>query len=260
MDRAGSGPGVYAGLDLGPVMRSEPGEAPYPETMSRAAAAEIAAIGPDAVVAKCDLTAAGTPEQLELFLACFGTGFGDRLHYVKGNHGVASGDRLQAPAARMVELPGARLALFDTAVPGRSTGDLRVDQLEWLDQVGAEASTDGCPVLVFGRHPPRLGGVARRRHRPGRFTASGGGLRPPTGAGRVVGPGGPAGGDPSSRHLVAREGQAHHPSGARRAPPRRRRRADGGDPRPPGRLDGRGAGEAVVSVDGTQAGLDSLPG
>ncbi len=116
--------GLYAGVDLGPVLRSGPDEPPYPETMSRAAAAEIAALGPDAVVAKGDLTAAGTPEQLELFLACFGARFGDRLHYVKGNHDVASGDRIDAPRTRVVDLPGVRLALLDTSVPGRSSGDL----------------------------------------------------------------------------------------------------------------------------------------
>lgn len=157
--------GVYAGVDLGPVMRSAPGEPPYPETMSRAAANEIAAAAPDAVVAKGDLTASGTAEQLELFLACFGARFGDRLHYVKGNHDVAGDDPFDAPEARAVDLPGVRLALLDTSVAGRSSGDLSPAQLEWLDRVGADAADDGRSVLVFAHHPPDsaaspVGGIA----------------------------------------------------------------------------------------------------
>jgi len=158
--------GVYVGVDLGPVMRSVPGEPPYPETMSRAAAAEIAAVAPDAVVAKGDLTASGRAEELASFLECFGARFGPRLHMVSGNHDVASVDGIDGPATCCVDLPGARLALLDTSVPGRSTGDLLPEQLEWLDQVGADATSDGRPVLVFGHHPPDsaaspVGGIAK---------------------------------------------------------------------------------------------------
>ena len=146
--------GLYAGVDLGPVLRSRPDEPPYPETMSRAAAAEIAAAAPDAVVAKGDLTATGAAEEFELFLTCFGDRFGARLHCVKGNHDVASSGGFDAPTTLAVDLPGVRLALLDTSVPGRSSGDLRPEQLEWLDQAGAEAASDGRPVMVFAHHPP----------------------------------------------------------------------------------------------------------
>ena len=135
-------------------MRAAPGEPPYPETMSRAAAAEIDAVTPDAVVAKGDLTASGTAAEFRLFLDCFGARFGARLHRVRGNHDVATAGGMDGPAVSAVDIPGARLALLDTSVPGRSTGDLRPEQLEWLDQVGAEAGADGRPVLVFGHHPP----------------------------------------------------------------------------------------------------------
>ena len=133
--------------------------------MSRAAAAEIAAVEPDAVVAKGDLTAAGTPEQFRQFLTCFGDGFGARLHCVRGNHDVATSGGFDAPATHAVDLAGVRLALLDTSVPGQSSGDLRPDQLEWLDQVGAQGASDGRPVLVFAHHPPDLasspvGGIA----------------------------------------------------------------------------------------------------
>jgi hypothetical protein len=36
-------------------------------------------------------------------------------------------------------------------VPGRPTGSLAADQLDWLDELGARADR---PVLVLGHHPP----------------------------------------------------------------------------------------------------------
>ena len=41
-------------LPEGPIQRSDPGDEPYPDTMNRAAVAEIAALAPDAVVVKGD--------------------------------------------------------------------------------------------------------------------------------------------------------------------------------------------------------------
>ncbi|MBV9412872.1 MAG: hypothetical protein JO148_14875, partial [Acidimicrobiia bacterium] len=52
--------GVLEGLELGPILQSEPGERPYPETMNSGAIAEITALAPDAVVVKGDLTTHGT--------------------------------------------------------------------------------------------------------------------------------------------------------------------------------------------------------
>jgi len=50
--------GLVDGTDIGPVLRAEPDEPPYPETMNTAAAAEIGALrdgaGPDVVIAKGD--------------------------------------------------------------------------------------------------------------------------------------------------------------------------------------------------------------
>src|SRR5438093_11917908 len=54
-----------------PVLSVGPGEAPYPETMNRAAVAEIAALDPDLVVVKGDLTADGRAEQYDAFLRCY---------------------------------------------------------------------------------------------------------------------------------------------------------------------------------------------
>src|ERR1700738_2369206 len=62
--------GLIEGMDIGPVLTIAPGEDPYPEVMNRGAVAEIQAIGPDAVVAKGDLTTHGTQAEYDDFLAC----------------------------------------------------------------------------------------------------------------------------------------------------------------------------------------------
>src|SRR5215203_5084500 len=46
--------GIIDGSDIGPILRSEPGQPPYPEVMNRAAVVEIAGAEPDVVVAKGD--------------------------------------------------------------------------------------------------------------------------------------------------------------------------------------------------------------
>src|SRR5262249_59262667 len=70
---------------LGPILRQEDGAEPYPDIMNAAAIAEIAALEPDAVVAKGDLTSTGLAEEFAAFEAAYGT-FGARLHVVRGNH------------------------------------------------------------------------------------------------------------------------------------------------------------------------------
>ncbi len=145
---------------LGPVRRSAPGEPPYAETMNRAAAGEIAAIGPAAVIAKGDLSSDGTPEQWAAFEACYRTAFGDRLHAVRGNHD-AYRHQSEYAGDQWIELPGVAVGLLDTAIPGATQGRVTADQIEWLDDRVAGAST---PVIVMGHHNqwiPRPGG---RRH------------------------------------------------------------------------------------------------
>lgn len=142
--------GVLAGTEIGPVFRSEPGEDPYPEVMNRGAIGEIVAVAPDAVVAKGDLTASGRREEFDAFLGAYGRAFGDRLHWVRGNHDVTEGaDPAEDGAPYAVDVPGARLAVLDTSIPGRPTGRVTADQLEWLDTVAAESDR---PVMVFGHH------------------------------------------------------------------------------------------------------------
>ena len=137
--------GEIEGLDIGPVLRSPEGATPYPQMMNGAAVAEIAEIRPDAVVAKGDLTAAGTPGEYAAFVDCYVGAFGSRMHWIRGNHDGEHG----AGPPREVTLDGVILALIDTVVVGTPFGQVTADQLEWLDELGARADR---PVLVFGHH------------------------------------------------------------------------------------------------------------
>ena len=142
--------GLLEGVDIGPVLAVAPGEPPYPETMSRAAVAEIAAVGADAVVAKGDLTASGTVEEHGQFLACYGI-LGARLVSVRGNHDNRGGADFAAEPVQERTLPGIVLAVLDTSVPGSPRGRLASDQLDWLDELAARSDR---PVLVLGHHQP----------------------------------------------------------------------------------------------------------
>lgn len=141
--------GVVEGTDVGPVLRSEPGEDPYPEIMNRAAVAEMTAADPDVVLVKGDLTTHGSVEEYRAFLDCYEGAFGERLHHVRGNHDASAGHDFASAAPFAVDLPGARLAVLDTVIPGMASGQVSAEQLEWLDDLAAEADR---PVLVFGHH------------------------------------------------------------------------------------------------------------
>jgi predicted phosphodiesterase len=132
----------------GPIQRAAPGEAPYPETMNRAAVAEIAAIDPVAVVVKGDLTADGHEEEWAAFEACYRPAFGERLHVVRGNHDAYRGQDRYAGDA-WIGLPGIMVGLLDTVIPRHTTGSLRPDQVLDIDE--RLTGTDG-PVLLMGHH------------------------------------------------------------------------------------------------------------
>jgi Icc protein len=145
--------GRYEGVNLGPPLRSEPDEPPYPETMARAAAAEIAAAGVDALVVKGDLTARGAADEFDAFFDIYAAPFGDRLHWTQGNHDVSARSELEArPATELVTVAGARVVVLDTAIVGQTGGRVTEEQLAWLDDLGAD-TFDTTPVLVFGHHP-----------------------------------------------------------------------------------------------------------
>jgi len=156
--------GLLAQLDPLIVMSSPGGATPYPDLMSRAAVAEIAAIDPVAVVAKGDLTSSGLVTEYEAFLECYLGAFGDRLVHVRGNHDTFTGRRFAAEPCQEVTLPGVILAVLDTVIEGRDSGQVRDEQLEWLDEIGGRADR---PVLVFGHHHPWKPGSINRA--PGYF-------------------------------------------------------------------------------------------
>jgi predicted phosphodiesterase len=132
-----------------PILRSRPGEDPYPETMNRAAVAEIVALDPDLVVVKGDLTADGSRAQYDAFLACYEPPFGERLLHVRGNHESRPGASFAATPFQVHTVPGAIVALLDTSLDGVDGGGLSGDQLEQLDELAAGADR---PVLAFGHH------------------------------------------------------------------------------------------------------------
>jgi 3',5'-cyclic AMP phosphodiesterase CpdA len=132
----------------GPIQRAAPGEQPYPETMNRAAAAEIRASAIDTLVVKGDLSVDGQPHEWAAFEECYRTAFGDGLHVVRGNHDSYHGQDEYA-GDRWIELPGVAIALMDTTIPHHTTGHLDDAQLDWLD---AHAATADRPVIVMGHH------------------------------------------------------------------------------------------------------------
>lgn len=132
------------------AVRPEPGEPPYPETMSRGAIAEIARLDPAAVLVKGDLTSNGTMEEYDTFRDLWHGAFGDRLTVVRGNHESYNHLEVATDAAQMVDLDGVRLVLVDTSRDGLENGDLVPEQLEAIETWGHEATT---PMLVFGHHP-----------------------------------------------------------------------------------------------------------
>ncbi len=151
-------------LREGPVRRSAPGEPPYPETMNRAAAAEMAAIDPVAVIVKGDLSLDGELAEWEAFEECYRVPFGDRLHVVRGNHDAYRHQDRYA-GDEWIELPGVSVGLLDTAIPGATTGRITPEQIDWLD---AHAADSPDPVIVMGHHQQWLAKPDGRRN-PGYF-------------------------------------------------------------------------------------------
>ena len=135
--------------ELGPVLRSLPGEAPYPETMNRSAIAEIESLDPDVVLVKGDLTNLGTEAEYAAFLAAYGQ-LGDRMRHVRGNHDAMLDATMALQGAPFaIDVGGATLAVIDTVQPGIERGQITVPQLHWLDDLAASVTG---PVLVFGHH------------------------------------------------------------------------------------------------------------
>ena len=134
----------------GPLLMAEPGDPPYPSVMNAAVIEEMRALAPDAVVVKGDLTARGTVDEYESFLAAYGT-LGATMHHVRGNHDAMVDATMAIEGAPYaVRIGGVTLAVLDTVIPGTDAGQLTREQARWLDDLAGD--TPG-PVLVFGHHP-----------------------------------------------------------------------------------------------------------
>ncbi len=149
--------GVIDDDPRGPIQRVAPGEPPHPETMNRAAVAEMAVADLAAVVVKGDLTCDGADDEFASFEATYRDVFGDRLHVVRGNHDAYHGQHVYT-GDKWIELPGVCIALLDTVLSERTTGAITTGQLEWLDD---QAATADCPVIVMGHHQQWISG---KRH------------------------------------------------------------------------------------------------
>ncbi len=136
--------------ELGPILSVGPDEEPYPNVMNAGAIGEMAALDPDAIVVKGDLTDRGTEEEYEAFLDAY-TKLGPRMHHTRGNHDAMVTETIAVNAPRTIELRGVTLALLDTVRPGSEQGRIPADQLDWLDEIAAASSN---AVLVFGHHHP----------------------------------------------------------------------------------------------------------
>jgi 3',5'-cyclic AMP phosphodiesterase CpdA len=121
---------------------------------------------PDAVVITGDLTDHGRPEEYDQ-LAQLLDGVPLPVHLATGNHddrdallGAFAGTSHlggQDRAHYAVDLPGARLLVLDSLVPGSGAGRLDVEQLAWLDdQLGQRPGT---PALLALHHPPVAVGI-----------------------------------------------------------------------------------------------------
>jgi len=141
------------------LMRSAPGETPYPETMNRAAADEMRAADLDAVIVKGDLSVDGEAHEWTAFEACYRTTFGDRLHVVRGNHDAYHGQSEYA-GDRWIDLAGITVGLLDTVIPTQTTGGLRSDQ---LTSIAAEIVSRSHPILLMGHHQQWVAGPSGRR-------------------------------------------------------------------------------------------------
>ncbi len=142
--------GKIDGVDEWPTYSVPEGSEPYPEFMNAGAVQAMAAIDPDLVVVKGDLTSDGTDAEYRRFLDVYEGEFGDRLVHVRGNHESFHELPHAAWPTQERQLPGVVVAVLDTSRDRRINGDLSSDQLDWLDELGARADR---PVLVFGHHP-----------------------------------------------------------------------------------------------------------
>jgi 3',5'-cyclic AMP phosphodiesterase CpdA len=141
--------GMEGDPDMGPVYCVPDGSTPYPEFMNAGAIREIAAINPDAVLVKGDLTCHGTMKEYSTFRDFYEPAFSDRLHCILGNHEAYHDAGIRAEKQIHIDLPGVTIAMIDTVRPGLTGGTVYDEDLAWLSEINDNATN---PVLVFGHH------------------------------------------------------------------------------------------------------------
>lgn len=129
---------------------SLPGERPYPTVMNESVVMDIAHMEPDLVVVRGDLTNAGEPEEYDEFFRMYRGAFGDRLCHVRGNHDGYTGREFANTPVQVVDAPGIRIVLLDTAREHQSFGCVSDDQIDTTVAAARAAST---PTIVMGHHP-----------------------------------------------------------------------------------------------------------
>jgi Icc protein len=123
----------------------------------------------DAVVTTGDLTENGLEAEYATLADLIRRLLPMPVYLIPGNH-----DRRENLRAAMKHLPGVtadpvyvqyavedrpvRLVMLDTVVPGAGHGELRPEQLDWLDRTLAAAP--GKPTIVAMHHPPFVCGIA----------------------------------------------------------------------------------------------------
>lgn len=114
----------------------------------------------DALLLTGDLVDHGVEAEYEQLIALLGPT--RRVLACPGNHDARSPYRqilLGQPAGddpinQVHDLPGVRIAMCDSTIPGRDDGQLADETLDWLAGVLSSPSAPSTPVLVAFHHPP----------------------------------------------------------------------------------------------------------
>lgn len=121
----------------------------------------------DAVILLGDLAESGDPEAYQL-LARILDGLDAPVHPMMGNHDNREAARRVFPSLAddgngfvqfTLALPGATCVCLDTLRPGKTSGELCEQRLDWLDRVLGQAQPEA-PVFLFQHHPPFRTGIA----------------------------------------------------------------------------------------------------
>ena len=147
---------------IGDALCVNDGEDPYPLTMNRSACDDALQLCPDAVIVKGDLTNAGRPEEFQAFLDCYVGTFGDKVAYVRGNHDSYHAEGIADTQVQLIDVPGLRIVLVDTARSGEVGGSLSTEQLH---DIADAASQTRDTVMVMGHHPLVLNEAPADGHR-----------------------------------------------------------------------------------------------